>query len=198
MKSLLTMLWLAAAVIARADEIEPAVNTSNVAPSPPVESPPVSPAPTGAPASKSATNDIEPAVRTSDVAPAAPAATPPAATAPKAASATKGAPPAKQTAGRKPGARDEIELDPTQITGNKELPKVMYVVPWKRPDIGDMGGRPAKSLIDEVLAPVDRDVFRRQNRYFTTLQAQTAAGPAKPTVAPAAGATITLPNKDEK
>ncbi len=89
-------------------------------------------------------------------------------------------------------------LDPTQITGNKELPNVMYVVPWKRPDIGDLGGRPAKSLIDEVLAPVDRDVFRRQNRYFAALQAQTAAAPAKPTVAPAAGATITLPSKDEK
>jgi hypothetical protein len=196
MKNLLTMLWLAAAMIARADEIEPAVNTSNVAPPPPVESPPASPAPKAAPATKSASNDIEPAVRTSDVAPAAPAAPPPASTAPKAPSA-KGAPPAKQAANRKPGSRDEIELDPTQITGNKELPKVMYVVPWKRPDIGDMS-RPAKSLIDEVLAPVDRDVFRRQNRYFATLQAQTAAGAAKPTVAPAAGATITLPNRDEK
>jgi hypothetical protein len=74
----------------------------------------------------------------------------------------------------------------------------MYVVPWKRPDIGDMNGRPPKSLIDEALAPVDRDVFRRQNRYFAALQSQTAAAPVKTTVAPAAGATATLPNKDEK
>jgi hypothetical protein len=112
--------------------------------------------------------------------------------------ATKAATPAKSQAGQKSSSRDEILLDPTQITGNRELPNVMYVVPWKRPDIGDLGGRPAKSLIDEVLAPVDRDVFRRQNRYFATLQAQTAAAEAKPTVAPPAGATITLPNRDEK
>jgi hypothetical protein len=67
-------------------------------------------------------------------------------------------------------ARDRVELENTQITGNRELPKVMYVVPWKKPDLGDFGGRPAKSLLDEALEPVDRDVFRRQNRYFEALQ----------------------------
>jgi hypothetical protein len=167
MKSLLTVLLLGVAVLSRADEIEPAVNTSSVAPAPPAATAPVSPAPAAAPASA-----------------AAPAA--------------KGAAPAKQPAGQKSKTRDEILLDPTQITGNRELPKVMYIVPWKRPDIGDQGGGLDKSLIDEALAPVDRDVFRRQNRYFAALQAQTAAAPAKPTVAPAAGATITLPSRDEK
>jgi hypothetical protein len=65
-------------------------------------------------------------------------------------------------------------LDSTQITGNRELPKVMYVVPWKKPDLGEFGGRPAKSLLDELLEPVDRDVFRRQNRYFDALQPDAA------------------------
>lgn len=64
------------------------------------------------------------------------------------------------------GTRDSLDLDTTTITGNRELPKVMYVVPWKRADLGDLGGRPANSLLDEVLAPVDRDVFRRQLSYF--------------------------------
>jgi hypothetical protein len=77
---------------------------------------------------------------------------------------------------------EHIELDTTQITGNKELPKVMYVVPWKKADMGDFGGRPAKSLLDEVLAPVDRDVFKRQTRYYDALQPDAAApagaGPA--------------------
>jgi hypothetical protein len=73
------------------------------------------------------------------------------------------------------GARDRVELENTQITGNRELPKVMYVVPWKRPDLGDFGGRPAKSLLDELLAPVDRDVFKRQNRYFEALQPDATA-----------------------
>jgi hypothetical protein len=170
MKSLWTLVLLGMALHCRADEIEPAVNTSSIAP-------------------ESATPE--------SAAAAAPVAAP--APVPPAARAVKGATPAaKQPAGRKSNARDEIQLDTTQITGNKELPKVMYIVPWKRPDIGDLGGGPAKSLIDEALAPVDRDVFRRQNRYFAALQSQTAAAPAKPTVAPAAGATITLPSRDEK
>jgi hypothetical protein len=82
------------------------------------------------------------------------------------------------------GTMDRIELDSTAITGNRELPKVLYIVPWKKADIGDLIGRPANSLLDEVLTPVDREVFRRQTDYFTKLNAgaspQSAAPPAEP------------------
>ncbi len=67
---------------------------------------------------------------------------------------------------------DHLELDPTSITGNRELPKVMVIVPWKRADLGDLEGRPANSLLNEVLEPVDRDVFRREMRYFDALAAK--------------------------
>ena len=65
---------------------------------------------------------------------------------------------------------DHLELDPTSITGNRELPKVMVIVPWKRADLGDLTGRPANSLLNEVLEPVDREVFRRELRYFEALE----------------------------
>jgi len=83
----------------------------------------------------------------------------------------------------KPGApggkaHDSIELDTTQITGNRELPKVLYIVPWKRSDLGDLVGRPVNSLLDEVLTPVDRDVFKRQNRYYDALKPDDAKDPA--------------------
>jgi len=78
-------------------------------------------------------------------------------------------------------AMDRIDLDTTTITGNRELPKVMYVVPWKKSDIGDLVGRPMNSLLDEVLAPVDRDVFRREVRYYKAVKGGAgqngAAGP---------------------
>jgi hypothetical protein len=67
---------------------------------------------------------------------------------------------------------DHLELDTTMITGNRELPKVMVIVPWKRADLGDMKGRPTNSLLNEVLTPVDRDVFRREMRYFDALTAK--------------------------
>jgi recombinational DNA repair ATPase RecF len=88
-------------------------------------------------------------------------------------------------------AASTVELDTTQITGNRELPRVLYVVPWKRADLGQISGKPTRSLLDEVLAPVDRDVFQRQNRYHAALQPDAAAavkvdGAASAPVAPQA------------
>jgi hypothetical protein len=67
---------------------------------------------------------------------------------------------------------DHLELDPTAITGNRELPKVMVIVPWKKADLGDLTGKPANSLLNEVLEPVDREVFRRELGYFEALEAK--------------------------
>lgn len=94
-----------------------------------------------------------------------------------------------QTAQRKAGgdkAHDSIQLDTTDITGNRELPKVLYIVPWKRSDLGDLVGKPANSLLDEVLAPVDRDVFKRENRYYDALKPDAGGSPGPGTAGPAA------------
>ena len=71
-----------------------------------------------------------------------------------------------------------LSLGATDITGNKELPKVMVVVPWK--DSLGAGGviKPTDSLLDEVLQPVDRGVFQRQVRYYGELGAGAPAGQA--------------------
>lgn len=75
-------------------------------------------------------------------------------------------------------AEDRVDLDKTQIIGNRELPKVLYIVPWKKPLPGDPTGRPTVSVLDEVLAPVDRDVFRRQIQFDAATRAAPAAAPA--------------------
>jgi hypothetical protein len=64
-------------------------------------------------------------------------------------------------------AEDRANLDTTQVIGSRELPKVLYIVPWKPPLPGELVGRPVESLLDEALAPVDRDVFRRQVVYHS-------------------------------
>lgn len=66
-------------------------------------------------------------------------------------------------------AATALDLDATAIRGNQELPKVMYIVPWKDAAMAELAGRPVNSLVEEVLAPVDREVFRRQTRYFHQL-----------------------------
>ena len=88
--------------------------------------------------------------------------------------------PPAQADGKRSNAKDRLDLDSTQITGNRELPKVLYIVPWRSAELGDLVGRPVNSLLDEVLEPVDRDVFRRQNRYFEALQPNSAAPAPKP------------------
>jgi len=137
--------------------------------------------------------ELEPGVNTTPSSSAAPA-TPATSSAPAAAPAPSPRPSAasapaegaKTSAARQSGTTakaagrkgpDRIELDATDITGNRELPKVLYIVPWKRSDLGDVVGKPVNSLLDEVLQPLDRDVFRRENRYYDALQPD--AGDAK-------------------
>ena len=64
---------------------------------------------------------------------------------------------------------DRLDLEATSVTGNQELPKVLYIVPWKESGIGDLTGKPVNSLLDEALAPLDREVFQRQVSYFEQL-----------------------------
>jgi hypothetical protein len=149
--------------------------------------PPAASAATSAPAAPPASAAAAPA----DVAPAADsgaadrgAARPAAAerSAPAVAAASKAAPGSP----RGPKATDRLELGTTEISGNRELPKVLYVVPWRRPDIGDAVGRPPNSLVEEALTPVDRDVFRRQNRYYSALESGAAPPKSQPAAAGAA------------
>lgn len=85
---------------------------------------------------------------------------------------------------------DRLRLDTTAITGNRELPKVMSIVPWKPAEPPEGPERPMGSLIEELLAPVDRDEFRREITYYRDLTSQSsgvdaqAPGPPAAAVAP--------------
>ena len=76
----------------------------------------------------------------------------------------------RNTAGSR--VMDSLELGRTEITGNQELPKVLYIVPWQKSDPGDLMGRPINSLLDEVLEPIDREEFIRQVRYYEDLSGE--------------------------
>jgi len=158
-------------------DLEPGVNTSAIQPSSSEAAPAPTPAPstTQSPAKPAVAGKRTGAAKTDAPEPASKAAAPATVSA---ASPKSGAPAGK--------AHDTIQLDTTQITGNRELPKVLYIVPWKRSDLGDLVGKPVNSLLDEVLTPVDRDVFKRQNRYYDALKPDAAkesagavAGPEK-------------------
>lgn len=69
-------------------------------------------------------------------------------------------------------AEERLDMEGTRIRGNQELPKVLYIVPWKQADIPDLSQPPLESLIDEALTPVDREVFQRQIRYYDAIGVQ--------------------------
>jgi hypothetical protein len=154
----------------RPEDLEPRVNTSapsssSSAPTGANEAAPgATSGPGGGAAASATTRESRPS--TASGAPATGASAPTAAVGATAAGNPQGTA-AKPAAKGK--ALDRLELDTTQITGNRELPKVLYIVPWKRSDLGDLVGKPVNSLLDEVLTPVDRDVFQRENRYYRAL-----------------------------
>ncbi|HWG71029.1 MAG TPA: hypothetical protein VN692_16560 [Steroidobacteraceae bacterium] len=133
----------------------------------------------------------EPRATTSDSAtPAPPAAAPvstagstPAAAkaagrhaAPESEGGRKAAPKGEKT----PSKSDRLDLGLATVTGDHEQPKVMYIVPWKKSDIGDLAAKPMNSLVDEILAPVDRDVFKREVIYYQAMQADASQNVAPP------------------
>jgi len=156
--------------IPRPDELEPGVNTTPAAPA-------VAPA-TAAPAAPAAS--AAPPAPTASAAPASATIAPPAGAPAANPTSAKPTPTRRNTTTAKaasPKGPDRLQLDATDITGNRELPKVLYIVPWKRSDLGDVVGKPVNSLLDEVLQPLDRDVFQRENRYYDALKP--GAGDAK-------------------
>ncbi len=172
----------------------PAVPPGSDAPAPSA----ATPAPTGKPSKATAQSEAgEPRADTSS--PANPeatdrsAATNPAAGGPPPAAATPSsghpATAARTSADRAvPGSgsgqksaskTDRIDLGTATVTGDREQPKVMYIVPWKKSDIGDLA-KPMNSLVDEILAPVDRDVFKREVIYYHAVQAEASQNGAPP------------------
>jgi len=102
----------------------------------------------------------------------------------------------KQAPAARRAQNDVLKLDTTIVTGNRELPKVLYIVPWKKADLGDLPAQPFNTLLDEVLTPVDRDVFRREVTYYGVVS---AGGNASPAASTAPGTAASTPSRsDEK
>ena len=70
---------------------------------------------------------------------------------------------AKSNAGEKPKAEDK-QMSGISILGNQDSPKSLVIVPWKSSEIGKGVG--LENSLNDRAAPVDRDVFARQLRYY--------------------------------
>ena len=66
-------------------------------------------------------------------------------------------------------AQDSLQLEGTAITGNKELPKVLYILPWKTVERFDIESPPIVSIMDQKLTPLDRATFKRTIHYHQAI-----------------------------
>lgn len=69
-------------------------------------------------------------------------------------------------------AEEQLDLDGMSVLGNRELPKALFIVPWKDPQASLTPDRPVNSLVNEALQPVDPEVFRRKLDYFDAVHTQ--------------------------
>ncbi len=70
-----------------------------------------------------------------------------------------------------------LQLDETVISGNQELPKVLYILPWREPQ-----GLPeieveAETVSAEVFRRLYPPAYRRELGYFETLDTLDNPGP---------------------
>lgn len=63
-------------------------------------------------------------------------------------------------------AEQRLDMKGTAIIGNKELPKVLYIVPWKSAESISLTTPPYSSVLDEAFKPIERYTFKRQVNYY--------------------------------
>jgi len=66
-------------------------------------------------------------------------------------------------------AEDRLDMDAVAIKGSRELPKVLYIVPWKSTRLGALVAGAGSESFSAKWVAVDREVFRRQVAYYDFL-----------------------------
>jgi len=67
-------------------------------------------------------------------------------------------------------AEQRIKLKSSTITGNSELPKILYVVPWKKVAATEINYKlTVHGISDDVLKPIDPEEFQRQAKNYAEL-----------------------------
>ncbi len=62
-----------------------------------------------------------------------------------------------------------LNLEST-FQGNREQPRVLYIVPWQQPGGPPELERPISGDIDQLFEPIDRTSFQRELKYIKFLQ----------------------------
>lgn len=74
-----------------------------------------------------------------------------------------------QDGGEKAGSADTgevVEMSGISIIGNRELPKTLFIVPWKNSEVAV--DTDLTNNLNEGMQPVDQEVFLRELEYYNS------------------------------
>lgn len=57
-----------------------------------------------------------------------------------------------------------VDMTGISIIGNRELPKTLFIVPWKNSEVAVE--TELTNTLNEGMRPLDREVFRRELRFY--------------------------------
>lgn len=60
-------------------------------------------------------------------------------------------------------------MEGAEIKGNRELPRVLYIVPWKSVERFEIESPPVSSIMEQELKPLERAAFRRRIHYHEAI-----------------------------
>jgi hypothetical protein len=67
-------------------------------------------------------------------------------------------------AAKKKQEDEVVEMSGISIIGNRELPKTLFIVPWKSSEVGVE--TELTNTLNEGMQPLDREVFERELDYY--------------------------------
>ena len=67
-------------------------------------------------------------------------------------------------------AGEVLNIQGGKITGNREQPKVLYIIPWQQPEGSANLERPVMTQINNVLNPIDRSYTLREIDYYQRIK----------------------------
>ncbi len=81
--------------------------------------------------------------------------------------------------GAKAMAEDVIESEGARIIGDSDLPKALYIVPWKKPPLPTLSSRPIKPFVDDALSSATREGLLEEIKYHELFHPDKPAKPHK-------------------
>lgn len=67
--------------------------------------------------------------------------------------------------GEQPRPRGKVITLQSTVKGNREQPKVLYILPWQKADRVQLSYQPMRGVVDNVFNGVDRDELLRELNY---------------------------------